>query len=409
MYKESRFKIVITIMAVLTLFFTATISAIYISSYISVHKTNTEMLQYYVDTYWKKGSPEGTLQNLPLKHETTKDDDHRYKLSFFYSVAFASDGSVITVDNEMQDIISDDYFISLGKLLIENGQSIGTNQKWMYHVATNKGVTLVAFKNNEILDDDMATLLYNTLFWGTVAILLLILPSIYLSRGIVRPLEISHMKQKQFITNASHDLKTPLAVMLTNAEMLETEIGENKWLNYIKYEAQIMSQLVNKMLELSHSEDVGARLTRQDLSRIVLGRALSFESVAFEKNKLLEIDIQEALYILGNEEELTNLVTILLDNALEYSPEQRTIRISLTQERYMIYLLISNESSPLSSTELEKLFDRFFRMEDSRTSNNHFGLGLSIAKAIVEGHHGKIHASYENDRVLIKTEFQSVN
>lgn len=409
MYKASKSKIVFTIIATLILFLATTLSAIYISTYLSVHEKNANMLKIYTETYWVKGNPEGNLKNLMPTLDTSEKSKLRYSLSFFYSVAFSADGAVITVDNEMPEILSDDYFIQLSKQLVASGKNTGTIDQWMYRIETQKGVTLVAFKNNEILDDDMMTLLKNTIGFGLAAILLLIWPSIFLAHRIVEPLETAYVKQKQFISNASHDLKTPLTVVLTNAEMLETEIGENKWLNYIKYEAQLMSHLVNQLLALTRSEHGKLTLSPIDLSRVVLGSALPFETLAFEKEKILEINVEEDLYILGDEGELANLVAILLDNAIEYAPKGKPIQLDLTSHRQQVHLTVSNESHPYTSSELDKLFDRFYRMDSARTANSHFGLGLSIAKAIVGNHQGKIAAMYENNRLWVKVELLRAN
>ena len=409
MYKASKSKIVLTIVATLILFLGTTLTAIYVSTYLSVHEKNANMLKIYTETYWVKGSPEGNLKNLMPTFDTSEKSKLRYSLSFFYSVAFSADGAVITVDNEMPETRSDDYFIQLSKRLETTGKATGTIDQWMYRIETQKGVTLVAFKNNEILDDDMMTLLKNTIGFGAVAILLLIWPSIYLAHRIVEPLETSYIKQKQFISNASHDLKTPLTVMLTNAEMLETGIGENKWLNYIKYEVQLMGGLVNQLLALTRSEQGKLKLSPIDLSRVVLGSALPFETLAFEKEKKLEINIEENLSVLGDEGEMANLVSILLDNALEYAPKGTNIELNLRAHRQQVHLTVSNESPPFTTEELDKLFDRFYRMDSARTGNSHFGLGLSIARAIVFNHQGKIAAMYENNRLWVNVELPRVN
>lgn len=408
MYKKTKLRIVLTIMGILTFLFIATLSAIYISSYVSVHQKNAAMLNIYTDAYWKNGSPEGNLEHLPPLFKQSKSDDLRFRTSLFYAVAFDSQGQVITVDNEMTAYIEDRYFIDLGRRLIEKGKPFGTEDQWMYQIETYNGVTLVVFKNNEIIDEEMTTLLHNMMFFGFIAIVAMTFPSYHLAHHIILPLEISHLKQKQFISDASHELKTPLTVIHTNVEMLETEIGENKWLHYIKYEARVMNQLVNQMLELARFEQLKTELFPLNFSRLVEGSVLPFESVAFEKGKQIQMDIKDNLSVLGNAGQLANLVSILLDNALEYAPENSTVTIDLQTERHLVVLNLQNELENPMPSDLNPLFDRFHRLDASRASNGHFGLGLAIAKAIVTAHQGKITAYSKGQRVYFTVELPKV-
>lgn len=404
MYKKTKFRIVLTIMSILAALLISTLAAIYVSSFMEAQQKNEDMLNFYTKTYWEHGSPEGSLNELPPKSEHSNTDQSRFKLSFFYSVAYKADGTVITVDNEMTDYISDAYFIDLGRKLIQSGKATGTYDQWMYQIETNEGVTLVALKNNEILDEDMRTLLGKMIQFGFIAILLLTIPSMYLAHHIVLPLEVSYLKQKRFISDASHELKTPLTVIHTNAEMLESEIGDHKWLRYIRYEAQLMSQLVNQMLELTRSEQMDSVHELLDLSRLVEGCSLPFESLAFEKEKSLEMDIQPLLSMQGNVSQISNLVAILLDNALEYSPLHTTIQISLRSERQHALLVVSNALETDGKPDLNLMFDRFYRLDASRSTDGHFGLGLSIAKSVVKAHHGNISAYTKAQRLYITVE-----
>lgn len=409
MYKKTKLRIVLTIMSILTLLFVSTLGAIYLSSYMEARQKNESLLNLYTSAYWEHGSPEGSLNELPPLADHAKTDQTRFRLSFFYSIAYNVDGSVITVDNEMTDYFSDAYFIELGRKLIQSGKPVGIYDQWMYQIETYKGVTLVALKNNEILDEDMKTLLTKMIQFGLIAIVLLTFPSMYLAHHIVLPLELSYLKQKRFISDASHELKTPLTVIHTNVEMLASEIGDHKWLNYIKYETQLMSQLINQMLELTRSEQLNLEHETLDLSRLIEGCSLPFESLAYEKKKSLEIDIEPHVSTQGNRSQISNLIAILLDNALEYSPIHSSIQVTLSSERQHQLLVVSNTIDSDYKPDLNMLFDRFYRSDASRSVEGHFGLGLSIAKAIVNAHNGKISASIKSQRLYFTVELPKPN
>lgn len=402
MFRKSKIKIVALIMLVLVVLFAGTLFVIYYTSYREVYHKNMDMLGVYAKLYWQNGNPEGKLEqpSLPDAAENMHDDSI-YNLSTFYSVAFSDKGDVISVDNNTETRVTDEYLINLCRSLVDDDKNNGVRDTWFYYREHNQDITLIVLINNMAMSDNISTLFHNTLLFGGAAILLLLLPSIYFVHNIVKPLEENYQKQKQFISDASHELKTPIAVIGTNAEMLEREFGESKWLDNIRYETRQMGELVHLLLGLAHTENTIPQMTHLNFGRIVTGSVLPFESMAFEKEQILQLSVQEDVYVFGNEEQLINLVSILLDNALEYSSRQKTISVSLESEHHTAVLTVINEGEAIPDCQRKALFERFYRADAARSTNNgHYGLGLAIVKAIISAHNGKIAVTCKQNQVI---------
>lgn len=401
MFRKSRMKIVAVMMGVLLLLFIGTLCIIYYFSYTEVSRENQEMLSRYARAYWQNGNPPGTGELLP---DMTMDEfpgEREYRLLSFHSVAFSEDGKVLSIDNDADMGVSNEELIALSEKLMQKKKSDGVSGSWVYHIDSNQGCTLVVLMDNMIISGNMGTLLRYTILFGSITIILLFLMSFYFARRIVQPLEESYQKQKQFISDAGHELKTPIAVVSTNLEMLEREVGQNKWLDNVKFETSRMANLVRQLLELAKTENAESRLDRMDFSRIVIGGVLPFESIAFETERELQTEIQDEVYVLGNPEQLGNLVSILVDNAMDYAPKHSIISVSLKSERSRAILNVSNEGAAIPEEQRKKLFERFYRGDASRGGEtSHYGLGLAIAKAIVISHHGKIEVNCKKNRVI---------
>lgn len=242
-------------------------------------------------------------------------------------------------------------------------------------------------------------LLYSIIF-GIIGMIIFFLLSYVISGLIVKPVEKAFGAQKEFIAAASHELKTPLTVIQSNSELLEDEYGDNKWLSYIQTECNRMSKLINSLLLLAKLEqmpELSSPQTEFNLSDACLARILPFESVAFEKHLILDYSITPDIIMNGEPEKLQQVLTILMDNALYHTKENGRIDISLSKKKHNILLSVANEGIPIPPEEREKLFLRFYRTDKARSrENGHFGLGLSIAKSIVEHYHGSIDIQCEN-------------
>ena len=229
----------------------------------------------------------------------------------------------------------------------------------------------------------------------------------FLSRAIVKPVEENVEAQKRFVADASHELKTPLTVIDANAAVLEQSIGQNKWLDYIKEQSGRMAGLVNELLQLSHLEEAGTprQLEPFDAAEAVMAAALPFESVSFERGLTLETDLPDTLDAVGSVGELEQLTAILIDNAVKHASPGSAVRVALTRsaqrrglkEEPMLELRVSNSGDEIPQEALPYLFDRFYRVDASRTyKDNSYGLGLAIAKGLAEKNGGSITAASHN-------------
>lgn len=226
---------------------------------------------------------------------------------------------------------------------------------------------------------------------------LIVLLTVLLSNRAVKPIAESYEKQKQFITDANHELKTPLTLILANLDIAETELGKNEWLDDIRSEGQRMTELVNRLVELSRADEEGNGICMTELllSDIVADSASEFKPLAESHGLTLSLEAEPSVTCRGDEALVRRLISVLLDNAVKYCDAGGEIKITLYKRRRAV-LTVENSYRAVESAELNKLFDRFYRADKARTYTGGYGVGLSIAKAIVEKHGGEISA-YKKD------------
>lgn len=222
-----------------------------------------------------------------------------------------------------------------------------------------------------------------------------------ISRWLTQPIEDMISSEKKFISNASHELKTPLAVIRANTQLLQKEISaDNKHLEYIHQETERMIVIVNKMLTLVRLDTAQnqAQPKRFRVDEALYDIIYPMESVAYEKKICMTSEIQEEMYIDGIEDQIQNLLSILLNNAISYTPEYGEIVIRAYIQAKKFYLKVSNSGDPIPEEIRDRLFERFFRADEAREDNGHYGLGLSIARSIVANHGGRIRVDYEDHK-----------
>ncbi|MBE6737985.1 MAG: HAMP domain-containing histidine kinase [Ruminococcaceae bacterium] len=388
-------------MSILTLLWVGTLCVIYISSYFEVATTNREMLKEHAEHYMLEKPMGGAFDPMkPFPDRGPHFDTNQFKLSTFYSVAISYDNKVIEIRNDDAAVYTDAELESAARQVLEKSDTNGVIDNLVYYRMDKGGYTLVSFMDNTIIRESMNTLFRYTLIFGGVAIVALYFLAVYLAKKIVTPLEESYQKQKQFISDAGHELKTPVSVVSANAELLSREIGDNQWLANIQYENERMGKLVGQLLELARTENVTPQMEYLDLSRLVAGGVLPFESVAFENGLTLNSQIADGIISLGNSTQLSQLVSILVDNAIRHSRNGKEVFISLTHTRSNAVFSVINDGESIPQEQMAQLFERFYRADEARNGEDkHYGLGLAIAKAIVEAHHGKIEVSCYDGKV----------
>ncbi len=403
MFKRTKKKIVAAILSVLVLLLFGTLCIIYLASYVDMTNENQELLEQYVDDYTlldgssrndmeadrPKGSP-NTPHKKPPKME----------LSTFYLVAISKSDQVLKVDTADISTYNEDELVELARLIVESGQSDGVENNLVYRMKDKGDYVLVAFLDNTLMLESAGTLINYTLIFGGVSLVLLFFLARYLANRIVAPLEESYIKQKQFVSDAGHELKTPVAVVNANVELLSREIGENQWLSNIQYENERMLGLILQLLDLARAENTTPEMELIDLSRLVCGETLPFESVAFENGLTLNSDISETICVNGNSVQLKQLTSILIDNAIRHSLDGKEVSLVLKKEKNNAVLSVTNDGEEIPPEQRQYLFDRFYRMDTARTGEDkHYGLGLAIAQAITTTHKGTIEVQCRDGKV----------
>jgi len=384
-------------MTVLVLLWGGFLVAIYASSYYEMNKQDKQMLQTHAEMYvlYQVSNTQQPDRPIPggnhgFKHDFDPDSP-KFKLSTFYTVAISYDGEILETRNDPPTVYSNHELEMIATKIIKSGKTIGTKDNLSFCKTDKDGYTLVTFMDNTVINESAVMLFRYTLIFGGVALVLFFFLSVFLARKIVDPLEKSYRKQKQFISDAGHELKTPVSVVNANAELLSREIGDNQWLQNIQYENERMGILVGQLLDLARSEDVTPQMEHIDFSRLVAGEALPFESVAFEKGLALVSDIADNIEVEGNSTQLRQIISILLDNAIRHSTEEGKVSLSLISDHGYGMLSVINKGDEIPEEKREQIFERFYRVDTVRNSeDNHYGLGLAIAKAIVTSHNGTI-------------------
>ena len=406
MFRRSRKKIILSIMGSLILLFAVTLSVILLASFGEIRHKNVEMLERYVAEYsLDEVTSKQTKADLPVekmmgrREPPPSNERSGYQLSTFYSVALSDEGKVLAVDNEGRDAYQEEELVQIARKISSQDQRLGRMGNITYIVEDKEGYTLVAFMDNTVSEAGLKTMLRYVFLVGGLAILAMFFIASILAGFIISPLEENDRQQKRFISDASHELKTPIAVIATNAEMLSRELGHNEWLSNIQYETERMDRLVKQLLDLSHAESAIVPMERLDFSRLVTGETLAFESLAFDKGKTFVTEIEEGLILMGNPAQLTQLVSILLDNAIRHSTGEE-IGISLVRRPHTALLTVTNDGNEIPAEKIHHLFERFYRVDEARNSeSHHYGIGLSIAKAIAEKHGGNIDVFWQDGKI----------
>lgn len=265
--------------------------------------------------------------------------------------------------------------------------------RYLYTIDGDNGMMVFLYFQNEARE--IATLFSISLTVSVLTLFMLLAIIYLLSKNALKPVEESILKQKQFITDAGHELKTPLTIISADAEVLEMCSGENEWITSIKNQTSRMNVLVKNLVELTklnEAQDTSER-TNFSLSDAVIDTASDFESRAKINDQTMIFSVSPSIRYFGNEAEIRQLVSILCDNAIKYTDKGGTIKISLYKNGTGTYLDVFNTTDYVNPSSVSMLFDRFYRGDSSRSRDTGgYGIGLSIASAIVDRHKGKIKA-----------------
>ena len=318
-----------------------------------------------------------------------------------FTVFFDKQGEVARTNTESIYSITEETAIEYAESVLNDKDTRGWIDNYRYKVfATEMGVGVVFVDGSMSRSSLMQSMtIAGFVLLGCAALVLILI--FLLSKKAVKPIAESYEKQKQFITDANHELKTPLTLILANLDIAEAELGKNEWLDDIRTEGHRMTELVNQLVALTRMDEEGQPL---NISEVALGELVAdtiseFEPLAKERGKALTTSIDKEITYLGDEALLHRLVGILMDNAIKYCDQGGEISVTLRRGRRIV-LTVENTYAAVGELELNRLFDRFYRADKARKFTGGYGVGLSMAKAIVEKHKGEITA-YKKDSTHI--------
>lgn len=321
-----------------------------------------------------------------------------YESRYFWAI-LNQDGTILSLDAGRIAAIDADTAAGYATQAWDKDKSSGFWQNYRYIRQELTGGSRMIFLDCGRNLSTFRAFLFSSIFVSVLGLVSVLVLVVIFSKIVMAPVSESYEKQRQFITDASHEIKTPLTIIDANAEILEMELAENEWLQGIRRQTVRLASLTNDLIYLSRMEESGQRLSKTEfsLSDLVDETSDSFQALARTRRQTLTVNAAPLISFAGEEEAVRRLLSILLDNALKYSPEQGRIEVNLQKKGKTIQLSVKNSVNSIEKEQLSRLFERFYRTDSSRNSETGgYGIGLSIAKAITEAHKGKI-AAYSSD------------
>lgn len=325
-----------------------------------------------------------------------------YEIRFFW-VRFDSDNQPLEINTGHIASITSSEASEYADKISSSDKTKGYIDTYRYLVSDkDDGSRLILFADCSSSFNNAIFLFATSIIVGIVSLIAMFILVCLLSGNAVAPVVESLEKQKRFITDAGHELKTPLAVISANTDVIELENGSSKWIENTRTQIKRMSGLISDMLTLSRMDEEKMHIVFSDidLSSIVASCATAFDAIAESKDKAYHISIDPDIHIKGDKESITQLCSILIDNAMKYSTDNGNISVSLKQRR-SVFLTVSNDCSDANDINTDKLFDRFYRVDSSRSrKTGGYGIGLSVAMSIANSHGGNIRAVTDKNSIL---------
>lgn len=313
-----------------------------------------------------------------------------------FSLKFDRNGELLPFNLNKADL-SQETAVLYAEEALKKGEPEGKIDSYRYKSKSTPSGSLIVFADQTTQDMMLIELRNLSFITGSISMIVLIIITVLLSKFIVKPVNIAFEKQKRFVADSSHELKTPLAIISANIDILEMENQNNKYIREIKKQSQRMNHLIKELLVLARTENQATKNNFIDfnLSDVIENTALPFEVLAFEQEKEIVLAIETNVQYHGDENNIKKMLSTLIDNAVKYSTKNSKVIISLKIKGNKRMIQIENTFAGNMPHDSDKLFDRFYRIDESRARNTGgFGIGLSIAKNIIEQHDGKITIEY---------------
>lgn len=400
MYRKLQYKFVGIAMGSLLLIIVVIIGAINIYNYYYMNNIANGLLQQLADN-------NGRFPQYEQEEQVDSILGNNYKItpetSFetrFFTVRIAQAGTGLEVNVSSIAAVSSEQAEQYARSVLSRKNSTGYWDFYKYLVVERSDSTLIIFLDRYTQIQSVRAFSCISCLIGIMSLAVMFILVSLLSERAIKPVIESAEKQKRFITDAGHEIKTPLAIISANTEVLELNQGKNEWTESIRKQTNRLDTLVKRLLTLSKTEEERVQFVFTELaaSDLVWETVISFEPLATGQGKHFDVNIEPDLTVNGDEISFRQLVSILLDNAIKYTRDQGEIRVTLKRQGKAVVLEVCNRSDAMPEGDLNRLFDRFFRADPSRSRvSGSYGIGLSIAKAIVQAHKGKITVRREQE------------
>ena len=321
----------------------------------------------------------------------------------FFVVRYGEDSKEPSVYMDYIASVNEKEAVRYAEKVLRSGKESGYLEAYRYHVYTENGEKKVVFLNAAREQEQIRSLLIISLLTALGSLLLVFILVYFFSGYAIRPFVQNIENQKRFITDASHELKTPITSIAASTDILELECGEREWTRNIHAQTRRMSKLVGELVALSRLDEAGAVLNREKFSLTEAAWEIveTVQPQAKAAGRSMSVDIQDDLVYTGDKAQIQKMMSVLLDNAVRYSDENGKIEFSVYREK-KIYIRVKNSCRFTSPPELDRLFDRFYRPDASRnTQTGGTGIGLSLAKAVAEKHGGSITAKCPDEDTIL--------
>lgn len=351
------------------------------------------------DGVFPKFDPSKQRMPVQMPYSDVITEETQFSTRFF-SVWLDDEKQIVNTNMDSVSTITEQDVEDYTDKVLKRGKERGWIGDYRYRIMDTENGTTVVFVNGNTYNNTSNRLLFTALLVLLGSASLILILTIVVSKRAVRPVAESYEKQRQFITDANHELKTPLTLILSNLDIVESELGKNEWLDDIRSEGERMGLLINQLVTLSRMDESTDSVMREEfnLSSAVADTVSEFESLAEERGHTLTSSISPSVYYYGDESLIRRLTAILLDNAIKYCDAGGNIQLTLICRRHPV-LTVENTYQDVDKLELNRLFDRFYRADKARTFSGSFGIGLSIAQSIVKSHRGNI-VAYKKSGII---------
>lgn len=322
----------------------------------------------------------------------------------YFTVTLDSDGNISDCDTGKVASVDEDSAKEYASDVYTSGKTNGFSDIYRYRVTETEDGTMIVFVDCRQEIATVKNFAVNSFGISTLGLAAVFVLVVFFSKLVFRPVAESYKKQKQFITDASHELKTPLTIIDANTEIIEMDNGESQWTKSIRNQVRRLTAMTQQLITLSKLDEgeVNGEKTKFSLSDALVDCVQPFETPAMMQNKTIETDIADGIMLNGEEKTIRQLFDILLDNAVKYSMSDSTIRVQLYTKGNKTILTVWNETEPIPQGNLDQVFERFYRLDEARNSEKGgSGIGLSVAKAVVTAHKGKISAFSEDGHSML--------